>query len=112
MPVPSKALPFGMRDIKVRPINAAGTVGASVDLPVARTLSFEEAEDFTELRGDDGVVAIRGAGPAVNFELEEGGIDLAAYAVMAGGTVTVTGTTPNEKRTYNKKTTDSRPYFQ
>jgi hypothetical protein len=109
---PTLALPYGLRDVKLRPIDAAGTVGASVDLPAGRTFSFSEAEDFEELRGDDRVQAIRGKGPKVEWELESGGISLAAYAIMAGGTVTNTGVTPNEKRSFKKKDTDSRPYFQ
>jgi hypothetical protein len=106
------SLPYGLRDVKIRPIDAAGTVGASVDLPAGRTLSFSEAEDFEELRGDDRVIAIRGKGPKVEWELESGGISIAAYVVMAGGTVTNTGVAPNEKRSLKKKDTDARPYFQ
>jgi len=105
-------LPFGLRDVKLRPIDAAGAVGASVDLPGGRTFSFEEAEDFEELRGDDGVLAIRGSGPVVNWELESGGISLDAYKILAGGTVTTTGVTPNLKKTYAKSALDARPYFQ
>ena len=54
------SLPYGLRDIKVTPISAAGVIGTMVDLPNARTLSFEENEDFVQLRGDDKVVAERG----------------------------------------------------
>lgn len=105
-------LPYGLRDVKVRPIDAAGTVGASVDLPIARTLSFSESEDFEELRGDDKVIAIRGKGPKIEWDLEAGGINLAAYKVIAGGTTTASGVAPNEKLALKKKVTDARPYFQ
>lgn len=109
MPTP---LPFGLRDVKLRPISSAGVVGTSVDLPASRTFSFTETEDFETLRGDDTDVAARGTGPGVDWELEAGGISLEAYAIIAGGTVTTTGTTPNRKKTYRKLTTDARPYFQ
>ena len=112
MALVDNVLPYGMRDVKLRPIDAAGVVGVGVDLPASRTLSFSEAEDFEELRGDDKIIAIRGKGPSVEWELESGGISLLAYIVMNGGTNTVTGVTPNQKRVYNKKTTHSRPYFQ
>jgi len=112
MPNPTLALPYGLREVKLRPIDAAGGVGASVALPAGRTLSFSEAEDFEELRGDDKVYAIRGKGPKIEWELENGGIALAAYAIMAGGTVTNTGVTPNEKRSFKKLVTQARPYFQ
>lgn len=112
MALANPTLPYGLRDVKLRPIDASGVVGASVDLPVSRTFSFSEAEDFEELRGDDKVVAIRGKGPSVEWELEAGGISLDAYKIMSGGTVSTTGVTPNLKKSLLKKTTDSRPYFQ
>lgn len=112
MALASSALPYGLRDVKVRPIDDAGVVGPSVDLPASRTFSFTEAEDFEELRGDDKVIAIRGKGPKVEWELESGGISLAAYKVLSGGTTSLTGVTPNQVNSYKKKVTDARPYFQ
>lgn len=112
MALATNALPYGLRDVKLRPIDAAGVVGAGVDLPASRTLSFSEAEEFEELRGDDVVIAIRGRGPKVEWELESGGIALDAFKIMAGGTVTTNGVTPNAVKTLNKKDTDARPYFQ
>lgn len=109
------SLPYGLRDVKLRPITMVGgveTVGTGVDLPASRTLSFSESEEFEELRGDDKVQASHGSGPTVEWSLESGGIDLEAYAVMAGGTVTSSGVAPNIAKTFNKKVTDSRPYFQ
>lgn len=113
MALPVKSLPYGLRDVQLRAISNAGAVSTtSVDLPVARTLSFSETEDFEELRGDDKVEASHGAGPIVEWELEAGGISFEAYAALAGGTITQTGTTPAIKKTYNKKITDARPYVQ
>jgi hypothetical protein len=112
MALATNQLPYGLRDVKVRPIDSAGTVGTSVDLPASRTFSFSEAEDFEELRGDDKVIAIRGKGPKVSWDLEAGGIGLDSYLVMAGGTLTTTGVTPNQIKKLNKKVTDARPYFQ
>lgn len=112
MALAAYALPYGLRDVKIRPISSAGVVGASIDLPASRTLSFTESEDFEELRGDDQVIAAVGNGAAVEWELESGGISLEAYAAIAGGTVTSSGVTPNLKKTLNKKVTNARPYFQ
>lgn len=111
MPLTIQPLPFGLRDVKVRPLTG-DVAGVSVDMPVARTFQFAEAEDTEELRGDDGLVAIHGKGPQVNWQLEEGGISLEAVKVMYGGTITETGVTPNIKKTYKKTGTDQRPYFQ
>jgi hypothetical protein len=65
-----------------------------------------------QLEGDDVVQAIHDYQPIVEWELEAGGISLEAYAVMAGGTVTATGTTPAQIKTFSKLTTNSRPYFE
>lgn len=108
------SLPYGMRDTKITPYTTAAltTLGTGVDYPVARSLSFSEAEDFEELRGDDKVVALRGKGASVEWEMEHGGISLAAYKLMAGGTITTSGVTPAVVTTFKKKVTDVRPYFK
>ena len=106
------SLPYGLRDVKLTPYLANGSLGTAVDLPVSQTLSFTEEEDFSELRGDDSLVATHGNGPSVSWDLEAGGISLEAYAVLAGGTVTTSGTTPAQIKRYNKKSTGERPYFK
>lgn len=106
--------PFGIRDIRITPItpDALETPGTPLDLPAARTMSFTEAEDFEELRGDDKVITSRGLGPSVEWELEAGGLHLDVYKAIVGGTLTDTGTTPNQIKKLAKKATDSRPFFK
>ncbi len=108
------SLPYGMRDTRLTPFtsDAATTYGTALDAPNARTMSFTESEEFSELRGDDKVVAIHGAGPAGEWEMEHGGINIPAYKSIAGGTTATSGTTPNQVTTYTKKSTDARPYFK
>lgn len=107
-------LPFGLRDVKITPYTdlTATVLGASIDLPNSRTLSFAEVEDFTELRGDDSVVATHGNGPGVEWELEGGGVSFEIVAAMYGGTISSTGTTPNQVKKIEKDITDQRPYFK
>jgi hypothetical protein len=116
VPFTTIPLPYGLRDVKITPYtNAAATTlaGSSIDLPNARTLSFSEAEDFEDLRGDDGLVTTRGKGGAVSWELENGGVSLAAVAAMYGGTVAATsGVSPNQINKFTKLGTDTRPFFQ
>lgn len=113
MALPAYAQPFGLRDVKLTPLGADGsTPGTGVDLPASQTFSFAETEDFEDLRGDDKLIAQHGSGPTVNWELESGGISLEAYAVMAGGTVTASGVSPNAKKTYSKTALQQRPYFK
>lgn len=108
------SIPYGLRDVKLikYPTLAATTFGTVlVDLPVARTFSFNDTEEFEELRGDDTLVTSHGQGATVEWELESGGISFEAYAILAGGTVTESGIAPNQIKRYRKKTTDQRPFF-
>jgi hypothetical protein len=108
------ALPYGMRDLKITPYaDAAGSVLSTevIDLPNMQTFSFSEEEEFQELRGDDRVVAIRGSGATVSWELEAGGYKLRVWEVMSGGTVTQTGIAPNRKWRLDKRSSDARGYF-
>ena len=114
MALATYALPFGLRDVRLTPIKADGTADTTnkQDLPAARTFSFSETEDFESLEGDDITIGSHGKGPLVEWELESGGISLAAWKVMAGGTTTASGVSPAAKNTFTKLVTDARPYFQ
>lgn len=113
MVMPANALPFGLYDVGLKAYPpGGGAAGANVDLPGARTFGFTEAEEFEELRGDNGLMAVRGKGSVINWSLESGGISLAAHAILAGGTVTSTGTTPAQIVKFAKKSKDVRPYFK
>lgn len=112
MPALGNTLPFGLRDIRLYPLNAAGTRGTGVDLPVARTFSFKETVSAEQLVGDDIVQGSHDYNPMVEWELEAGGYSLEAYAILAGGTVTTSGTTPAAVKSFSKLTTNSRPYFE
>ena len=116
MPLTTHPLPFGLRDVKLTPFttDAATTYGTpSIDLPVARTFSFSDSEEFEDLAGDDSpAVASHGGGPQLEWELESGGLPFEAFRLMAGGTITESGTTPAMKKVYSKLATNSRPYFK
>ena len=109
------SLPYGMRDVKLTPYtDAAGSVlgAASIDLPNMQTLSFSETEEFQELRGDDKVVTTRGKGSQVEWSLEAGGYNAKVWALMTGGSVDETGTTPARSVTLRKRSTQARPFFK
>jgi len=111
MAITREALPFGLRDVKIAPLLVTGLPGTLVDLPNAQEFEFTDTEEYTELRGDDRLVAKRGAGSTVEWTLNNGGISLEAYAVMAGGSVTISGTGSDTTKRYRKLATDNRPYF-
>lgn len=108
------ALPYGLRDVQLvkYPSLAATTFGTTLtDLPVARTYSFHDTEDYEDLRGDDKLQTSHGKGATVEWELESGGISFDAYAILAGGVVIDTGISPNQVRRFRKKSLDTRPFF-
>lgn len=109
------SLPYGMRDCKITPYADAAGMELSaevVDLPNMQTFSFSENEEFQELRGDDRVVAIRGSGANVEWELEAGGYKMRIWEIMTGGVVVQTGIAPNRSWRLDKRSSDSRGYFK
>lgn len=108
-------LPYGVRDLKLTQYtDALGMVlgTTSVDLPYIQTLNFTEAEEFAELRGDDKLITTRGRGSMVNWDLESGGLPIAAWAVFTGGSVIERGLEPDREIELQKKATQTRPWFR
>lgn len=115
-PLATKAkYPFGLSDVKFYPfLDSEGTILADegFDIPAAQTLSFADTEDYTDLRGDDVLLATHGNGATVNWSLEAGGISLQAWAILTGGQIIEAGAAPNRTITLRKCSDDQRPYFQ
>lgn len=108
-------MPYGIRNVVLQPFSdAAGlTLGTKrVKLPIIRSLSFSDTEEFSELRGEDRVVAQHGNGSAVEWELEAGGLNFEAFQAMGGGTIIESGVSPSQKKVFSKKITDLRPWFR
>jgi hypothetical protein len=105
-----------MRQVRLTPYtdaSATALAAQSVALPNSQVFSFTESEEFEDLRGDDRLQTSHGKGPQIDWELTAGGISLDAYYVLAGGqTVTTTGVTPNQIKTYRKLVTDQRLPFK
>lgn len=104
-------LPYGLRDVKVATLDAAGVKGTLIDLPNAQTFEFQEATETQELRGDDTVVATRTTVSGVEWTLDSGGISFEAYTVIAGGAISSTGTTPAIRKQWRRMGTDAYPDF-
>jgi hypothetical protein len=111
MAIAINRLPYGLRDVKVATLDNAGVKGTLVDLPAAQTLEFTEETTSQTLRGDDSVIATRVTIDNASWTLESGGISLEAYVVIAGGTLTTTGTTPAVVKKWRRMNTDSYPDF-
>lgn len=114
-PLAPAKYPFGLKDVKLYGfLDQNGTVLADegIDLPAAQTFSFADSEDYTDLRGDDELLATHGNGAQVNWTIEAGGISITAWALLTGGQIIETGAAPNRIVTLRKCSDDARPYFQ
>jgi hypothetical protein len=100
--------PFGLRDVKVT--NSTGTT--QVDLPAGMKLSFSERMVSDEFKGDDSLLGVVAFSEAVEWELENGGISLAAYALMTGRSAVAAGSQPNRTLTLTGEGGQSYPYFK
>jgi hypothetical protein len=108
------ALPYGLRDVKVIPypdLSATEFGTTLVDLPYVQTFEFTEAEEYTDLRGDDRLITSHGQGPQVDWTLTAGGMSMEAYVVINGGNIYEDGVTPDITKRYRKLVTDQRPFF-
>jgi hypothetical protein len=75
-------------------------------------MSFSERVRSGELSGDDAVKAVAAYAEAVEWELENGGISLEAWALLTGRTATESGSTPNQTNTLTGSAGDSFPYIK
>jgi hypothetical protein len=104
-------LPYGLRDVKVATLSNVGVKGTLVDLPNGQTFEFTESTSTQELRGDDAVKANRTTVDAVAWSLDAGGINFEAMQVIAGGTITTSGTTPATVKKWRRMEGESYPDF-
>lgn len=82
----------GLADLQVAPLTGAGdTPGTWVDVPGARSLSFNVESDSDELEGDNEIIAKVRNPKSLTGSIEIGRINLAALAVMLGGQVETGG---------------------
>lgn len=100
--------PFGMRQLIT--YDSAGA--NAIALPVGMMLRFAERLATIEFTAEDEVVALRSRLVGVDWELEAGGISLAAWARLTGRTATESGTTPNRITTLTASNGDDFPYIR
>lgn len=108
MSLDTQPKPYGLNQLKVKSL-VTGTV---VQLPAATKLTFKERVKAAEGPGDDKLSVVVSVVDAVEWELENTGLPLDAYAIMHGTETSTTGTTPNQKKTMTGQGAVRLPYFQ
>lgn len=100
--------PFGLNDVKVTDITGA----TQVDLPSAQVFGFKPVMTSAEMTGDDKVVAVASRMSKAEWDLEAGGIDLDALAIITGWSVTSSGSTPSQQDSFQMDGGDCMPWFK
>lgn len=106
-------LPYGLTDLVIEPLDASDTpsVGDGLKLTNGQTLTVTVNEDETTVEGYGVKVGTVYSATEADVELQYAGIDLDAEAAISGGTISVTGTTPNIVQTLNLGVEgQARPY--
>lgn len=87
--------PFGLRQVVIADEDGANGVA----LPAGRTLAFGEVMAASSFEAEGRIVAASSRMTHVEWELESGGISLAAWAMLTGRSAATTGTTPSQVTT-------------
>lgn len=87
--------PFGMREIVIR--DEAGS--NPVALPIAILMAVSERIERVEFIAEAALVGVEATVQALDWELEAGGISLAAWSRLTGRSVAETGNAPNRNNT-------------
>jgi len=98
--------PFGLRDVQVKAIG-----GSFVALNAAQVLSFVPIVTAERLRGGDKLVAIASIIEGVEWELSEGGVPFDVIDILIGGTLSSSGSTPDEVDTFTIDGAETNPWF-
>ena len=98
--------PFGVREVKIK---VGNTVAA---LDNALTLNFKERVMSKEFPGDDKLKGVHTIAEGAEIGFENGGISLAAYALITGREVETDGASPDEVTTMVAAGATSYPYFE
>lgn len=103
------ARPFGLRDVKLVALDG----GSYANLPAARVMALSERYRAVEILGDEAtVLAVISILDGLNWELEAGGIDLDAWAILTGRTVATAGTSPGRTATYTASGAEYMPWIR
>lgn len=116
MPLAKESVILGINDAKMSPItvddSTALTYGTAVDVPGITNIKVSPTFIEKELRGDESLLDQYTRLDYIDWSFENAILSLDALAILEGGTVTSSGTTPNQKQTHTVLNTDLPKYFK
>ena len=90
----------------------SATYASIIDVPGIKTLEISGTVDTKQLRGDNQLLDQISLLTGVSVAVSHAKISFDVLAVIAGGTVTDSGSTPNQKATWDLLGTDRFSYFK
>lgn len=117
MPLPTTVKLMELSDAKIaKMINDTGsgpTYDTTIDLPGIVKIGVAPKAETKKLYGDSKLLDIYQKTTEVELDVECAQLSLDAMEVLLGGSVTQSGTTPNQTATYSLTAADSTPpYFK
>ena len=116
MPLATETVVLGINDCKIGKLTAdsgaAPTYDTLKDVPGITSLKLTPTFVEKELKGDESIIDKYSRLEKIDWSIEHAKISLDVYAIMQGGTVTASGTAPNQKQVYDLLSTDLPSYFK
>lgn len=117
MPLTTETKILALKDVKISPqisdpSGGSATYGAGVDIPGVLELQFTPKFKSSELRGDGRLLDIWSQIESAEFSFQHGKVSLNALAILMGGNVTLSGSTPNQVQRYRATGADAAQYFK
>ena len=94
------------------PSGGSATYDSLIDVPGIKSVGLDFEFNDVELRGDNGRMESDSTLIGVNVSFDHAKVSFDALAVMLGGTVTNTGTTPDQVKQFRRLSTDVTNYFK
>lgn len=103
--------PFGLRNAYAYERTAATpTYGTGVDVSCINSFKFDPKVVEAMLEGDDTICASHSNLESIDVAVQNGGMDLAVYDLLFGGTLVDSGSGSTAQTILDYKVSDRRPY--
>lgn len=117
MPLPTVSKLLELKDVKIAPLTSdpegsTPEYGPVIDIPGIVRLSISPNVERKELNGDNRVMDIWTKVRSITVEFEHSKLSLDALQIMLGGSVTMSGTDPDQTVTYSLTADDNPQYFK
>lgn len=117
MPLKRNSKVYAITDCKISKLTAdpeggTATYATAVDVPGIKSMEISGEINSSELRGDNSLLDQTSTIGSVSVSVEHAKVSLDVLNILLGGTVTDTGTTPNQASTFSVNNTSIPQYFK